>query len=179
MYAPQVHRPAVDPRAYPTHHAYPSQQPQPAYYGAQQPAPVPAYPYAAQPQQHYAQPSYPSANPTPTSASSSQSYPAYPAPAVAPPGVDPQRWQQGKWRYIGAAPAKAAAAAPQDVGYNVASGWGVPQHYYPSNKVHKPKDPSYWATAISDNGLKLENMENPAKYVVQVLLVSFISICWT
>ncbi|VDC07386.1 unnamed protein product [Peniophora sp. CBMAI 1063] len=162
MYAPQVHRP-VDPRAYPTHHAYPTQPAQPAYYAAQQPAPVPAYSYAAQSQQHYAQPSYASANPTPTSAASNQSYPSYPAPAAAPPGVDPQRWQQGKWRYTGAGPAKAAAAPPQDVGYNVASSWGVPQHYYPSNKVHKPKDPSYWATAISDNGLKLENMDNPAK----------------
>lgn len=64
------------------------------------------------------------------------------------------------------------------MGYNVASGWGVPQHYYPSNKVHKPKDPSYWATAISDNGLKLENMDNPAKYVRSVSPLDALHLVW-
>ena len=82
----------------------------------------------------------------------------------APPGVNPQQWQNGRWMYTGPA-AGVTNAHPQGpypppnlVGWNVPSAWGVtPQYFHPSH-VQKQPEPSYWDTKLTDNGLGLENM---------------------
>ena len=80
----------------------------------------------------------------------------------APPGVNPQQWQNGRWIYT--APQGGVSTAqppgpyppPNLVGWNVPAGWGItPQYYHPPAR---PAEPSYWDTKLSDNGLGLENM---------------------
>jgi hypothetical protein len=80
----------------------------------------------------------------------------------APPGVNPQQWQNGRWMYT-APPGGVSNAQPQGpypppnlVGWNVPAGWGIaPQYYHPPQRQ---AEPSYWDTKLTDNGLGLENM---------------------
>ena len=80
----------------------------------------------------------------------------------APPGVNPQQWQNGRWIYT-APPGGVSNVQPQGpypppnlVGWNVPAGWGIaPQYYHPPQRQ---AEPSYWDTKLTDNGLGLENM---------------------
>jgi hypothetical protein len=79
----------------------------------------------------------------------------------APPGVNPQQWQNGRWMYT-APPGGVTAAQPPGpylppnlVGWHIPAGWGIaPQYHHPQ----RPAEPSYWETKLTDNGLGLENM---------------------
>ncbi|KAF8271843.1 hypothetical protein EI94DRAFT_1719621 [Lactarius quietus] len=102
----------------------------------------------------------------PASAAAAASHPAAHHSFVppAPPGVNPRQWQNGRWAYT--APAGAMNGAqphsqhppPNQVGWNIPSGWGIaPQYYHPPQTQAQPER-SYWDTKITDNGLGLENM---------------------
>ena len=89
----------------------------------------------------------------------------------APPGVNPQQWQNGRWMYA-ARPGGVSNAQPPGpypppnlVGWNIPAGWGIaPQYHHPQ----RPAEPSYWDTKLTDNGLGLENMH--IKYASSFLL---------
>jgi hypothetical protein len=81
----------------------------------------------------------------------------------APPGVNPQQWQNGRWMYT-APPVGVSNAQPQGpypppnlAGWNIPAAWGVtPQYYHPPQKH---AEPSYWDTKLTNNGLGLEHMD--------------------
>lgn len=129
----------------------------------------------------------------------SVAYPGLPAPP-APPGVNLQHWQNGRWAYnvpqqsqqvynakpTGPAAVAAAASAalaatyppPTMVGWTVPASWGVPaQYYHPSALPQKQRDPSYWNTQLTDNGLMLENM-HISRYVFPLLFLFFGDDMW-
>ena len=82
----------------------------------------------------------------------------------APPGVNPQQWQNGRWMYT--APAGAMNGAqphshyppPSLVGWNIPSSWGITSQYYHPPQTQRQPERSYWETQLTDNGLGLENM---------------------
>ncbi len=83
----------------------------------------------------------------------------------APPGVNPQQWQNGRWTYtappggVNSAQPHGPLPPPNLVGWNVPAGWGItPQYYCPPSQVHRQPERSYWETSLSDNPLGLENM---------------------
>ena len=83
----------------------------------------------------------------------------------APPGVNPQQWQNGRWMY-NAPPGGVSNAQPHGlypppsmVGWHIPATWGIAQqYYYPQAQQEKQPDKSYWDTKLSDNGLGLQNM---------------------
>ena len=83
----------------------------------------------------------------------------------APPGVNPQQWQNGRWMYT-APPGGVSNAQPHGLypppsvaGWHIPAAWGIAQqYYYPQAHQEKHPDKSYWDTKLSDNGLGLENM---------------------
>ena len=83
----------------------------------------------------------------------------------APPGVNPQQWQNGRWIYT-APPGGVSSVQPQGpypppnlVGWNIPAGWGItPQYYCPPPQMQRQAEPSYWDTKLSNNGLGLANM---------------------
>jgi hypothetical protein len=97
----------------------------------------------------------------------------------APPGVNAQQWQNGRWMYTG--PAGGAASAqphgpyppPNLVGWSIPPGWGItPQYHFPT-QVQKQPDRSYWDTKLTNNGLGLENM-----HIKYASLPFFFVPCW-
>jgi hypothetical protein len=112
---------------------------------------------------------WPSAPVIPTAQNASAARVGHPAPhhsfvPPAPPGVNPQQWQNGRWMYTGPAGGVSSAQPqgphppPNLVGWNIPSAWGItPQYYYPP-QMQKQPEPSYWDTKLTNNGLGLENM---------------------
>lgn len=102
----------------------------------------------------------------PASAAAAASHPAHHQSFVppAPPGVNPQQWQNGRWMYT--APTGAINGAqppghyppPNLVGWNIPSSWGITPQYYHPPQTQKQPERSYWDTKLTDNGLGLENM---------------------
>jgi len=98
----------------------------------------------------------------------------------APPGVNPQQWQNGRWMYtgptgcVGNAQPQAPYPPPNLVGWNIPAGWGItPQYYCPPPQMQKQPGRSYWDTEIGDNGLGLENMHiKCASFACQVAMVT-------
>ncbi len=92
----------------------------------------------------------------------------------APPGVNPQQWQNGRWIYT-APPGGVSSAQPQGpypppnlVGWNIPAGWGItPQYHGPPQRQ---AEQSYWDTKLTNNGLGLENMH--IKYASSLLSVT-------
>ncbi|KAL1941747.1 hypothetical protein VTO73DRAFT_6747 [Trametes versicolor] len=86
------------------------------------------------------------------------------APPPAPAGINPQTWASGQWKpnpYFRPPPNMTQPntgfqmwAPHPGWGNNVAAG----QNWNPYKRVPNPGDASYWATELSDNPLKLENM---------------------
>ncbi|KAH9974019.1 hypothetical protein BGW80DRAFT_1304835 [Lactifluus volemus] len=81
-----------------------------------------------------------------------------------PPGVNPQQWQNGRWRYTGPAAGLNGTQPhgpyppPSLVGWNIPAGWGITPQYYCPPQQQKQPDRSYWDTKLTNNGLGLENM---------------------
>jgi hypothetical protein len=82
----------------------------------------------------------------------------------APPGVNPQQWQNGRWMYTAPTGAMNGAQPPGQyppptlVGWNIPSSWGINSQYYHPPQTQKQPERSYWDTQLTDNGLGLENM---------------------
>ncbi|KAI9511676.1 hypothetical protein F5148DRAFT_1146696 [Russula earlei] len=90
------------------------------------------------------------------------SHPSFVPPA--PPGVNQQQWQNGRWMYTapggvcGAQQPHGPYPPPTLVGWNIPAAWGItPQYYHPPQMQRQPER-SYWDTELTDNGLGLANM---------------------
>ncbi|KAI0827082.1 hypothetical protein BC628DRAFT_1418674 [Trametes gibbosa] len=89
------------------------------------------------------------------------------APPPAPAGVNPQTWANGRWQQNPYFRAPPNMTQPQNNfqmwaphpgwGSGVAAAAGA-QNWNPYKRIPNPGDASYWATELSDNPLKLENM---------------------
>src|SRR5882762_6689681 len=121
--------------------------------------PPSSYPYGQQ--QSWTRPP---AAPNATAQPSVPIQPGYglPAPPPVPPGVDPNHWRSGYWRYQPQPgypqqqhPPQGAHPPPSMVGWT-AAGWGIPQQYYFPPKQPRRPDPTYWQTQLTDNGLGLQ-----------------------
>lgn len=98
-------------------------------------------------------------------------YASAPFNAAAPPapaGVNPQIWASGRWQQNPYFRANPNMTHPQNNfqmwaphpgwGSGVAAATGAQTWGGPQRRIPNPGDASYWATELSDNPLKLENM---------------------